>query len=267
MKMPESINSTSTAKLEFDNVTTGYGQVAALRGVTLEIPQGLHVAVVGPNGAGKTTLFKILVNLLPIWSGRILIHGNNYGHHKDCIAYIPQRGEVDWRFPVTVEDVVMMGRFAKTGMFRRPQVEDKRIVSKCMDRLGIQEIAGSRINELSGGQQQRVFLARSLAQEPHILLMDEPFTGIDFNTQEATLQIIDSLRTDDVTILVATHDLNMAAEHFDRVILLNHELIAYGNPQNVMTRQNIQKAFGNHVLFMDGVAVVDHCCPPGEEEG
>jgi ABC-type Mn2+/Zn2+ transport system ATPase subunit len=112
-----------------------------------------------------------------------------------------------------------------------------------------------------------VFLARALAQEPHILLMDEPFTGIDFNTQEATLQIIDSLRTDGVTILVATHDLNMAAEHFDRVILLNHELIAYGNPKNVMTRQNIQKAFGNHVLFMDGVAVVDHCCPPGKEEG
>jgi ABC-type Mn2+/Zn2+ transport system ATPase subunit len=256
----------NSANLVFENVTAGYNQIPALQGITLEIPQGLHVAVVGPNGAGKTTLFKTLVNLLPVWSGRILIHGKTYGQHHDCIAYIPQRGEVDWRFPVTVEDVVMMGRYAKTGMFQRPQAEDKRVVWDCIVRLGIRDIAGSRINTLSGGQQQRVFLARALAQEPHILLMDEPFTGIDFKTQEATLQIIDSLQTDGVTVLVATHDLNLAAEHFDRVILLNHELIAYDSPGEVMNHENIRKAFGDHVLFMDGVAVIDHCCPPGDEE-
>ncbi len=256
-----------SANLVFENVTAGYGQTPALNEITLEIPQGLHVAVVGPNGAGKTTLFKTLVNLLPVWSGKILIHGKPYGQHQDCIAYIPQRGEVDWRFPVTVEDVVMMGRFAKTGMFRHPSKKDHDAVRESMHRIGILEKGGARINELSGGQQQRVFLARALAQEPHILLMDEPFTGIDFNTQEATLHIIDSLRDEGVTVLVATHDLNMAAEHFDRVILLNHELIAYDNPAQVMTRENIRRAFGEHVLFMDGVAVVDHCCPPGEEEG
>jgi manganese/iron transport system ATP-binding protein len=256
-----------SANLVFENVTAGYGQMPALKDISLEIPQGLHVAVVGPNGAGKTTLFKTLVNLLPVWSGKILIHGKPFGQHQDCIAYIPQRGEVDWRFPVTVEDVVMMGRFAKTGMFRQPAKKDREAVRESMRRIGILEKGGARINELSGGQQQRAFLARALAQEPHILLMDEPFTGVDFNTQEATLQIIDSLRDEGVTVLVATHDLNMASEHFDRVILLNHELIAYDNPAKVMTRENIRRAFGAHVLFMDGVAVVDHCCPPGEEEG
>jgi len=253
------------ARLVFEEVTAGYGQNSVLKEISLEIPQGLHVAVVGPNGAGKTTLFKTLVNLLPVWSGRILIHGKPFGQHQDCIAYIPQRGEVDWRFPVTVEDVVMMGRYAKTGMYRRPNTRDHEVVRNCINRLGILPNAGSRINELSGGQQQRIFLARALAQEPHILLMDEPFTGIDFTTQETILEIVDSLREAGVTVMVATHDLNLASEHFDRVILLNHELVAYGKPNEVMTRENIRNAYGNHVMIMDGVAVVDHCCPPGDE--
>jgi len=266
MVIEESQDYIESARLVFEDVTAGYGQSPVLNGISLEIPQGLHVAVVGPNGAGKTTLFKTLVNLLPVWSGRILIHGRSFGQHQDCIAYIPQRGEVDWRFPVTVEDVVIMGRYAKTGMFHRPNTKDHNVVQNCMQRLGILEIAKKRINELSGGQQQRTFLARALAQEPHILLMDEPFTGIDFNTQETTLGIVDSLREGGVTVMVATHDLNMASEHFDRIILLNHELVAYGPPEEVMTRENIRKAFGSHVLFMEGAAVIDHCCPPDEEE-
>jgi manganese/iron transport system ATP-binding protein len=265
MSQDQSTLFTEPARLVFEEVTVGYGQTPVLKEISLEIPQGLHVAVVGPNGAGKTTLFKTMVNLLPVWSGKILIHGRPFGQHQDCIAYIPQRGEVDWRFPVTVEDVVMMGRFARTGMFRRPNARDHEVVQDCMNRLGILPIAGSRIIELSGGQQQRIFLARALAQKPHILLMDEPFTGIDFTTQETILEIVDSLRDAGVTVMVATHDLNLASEQFDRVILLNHELVAYGNPGKVMTRENIRKAFGSHVMFMDGVAVVDHCCPPGNE--
>jgi len=255
-----------SARLVFENVTAGYGQSPALENISLEVPQGLHVAVVGPNGAGKTTLFKTLVNLLPVWSGRILIHGKPFGQHQDCIAYIPQRGEVDWRFPVTVEDVVMMGRYAHTGMFRQPGSHDHEVVVNCMQRLGILERASSRINELSGGLQQRTFLARALAQEPHILLMDEPFTGVDFNTQDTTLGIVDSLRSEGVTVMVATHDLNLAAEHFDRVILLNRELIAYAAPAETMTPQNIHRAFGSHVLFMEGAAVIEPCCPPGEDD-
>jgi manganese/iron transport system ATP-binding protein len=266
MTIQGSSSQEESARLIFENVTAGYGQVPALKDITLEIDQGLHVAVVGPNGAGKTTLFKTLVNLLPLWSGRILIHGKPFGQHQDCIAYIPQRGEVDWRFPVTVEDVVMMGRYAKTGMFRRPRTVDHEAAIESMHRLGILDKRSARINELSGGQQQRAFLARALAQEPHILLMDEPFTGIDFNTQEATLQTIDSLRDEGVTVLVATHDLNLAAEHFDRVILLNHELIAFDSPQKTLSPENIRRAFGGHVLIMDGLAVVDQCCPPGEEQ-
>lgn len=266
MGKTENHQALESANLIFQEVTAGYGEKAILQNISLEIPQGLHVAVVGPNGAGKTTLFKALLSLLPLWRGRILIHGKPFGQHQDCIAYIPQRGEVDWRFPVTVEDVVMMGRYAKTGMFRHPDSHDRKVVRESMKRLGIAEYANSRINELSGGQQQRAFLARALAQEPHILIMDEPFTGVDFTTQEVTLETLDSLREDKVTVLVSTHDLNMASGHFDRVILLNHELIAYAPPAEVMTRENIQKAFGSHVVFMEGAAIMDDCCPHGEEE-
>lgn len=254
------------ATVVFADVTAGYGKKPILSGISLEITQGLHVAVVGPNGAGKTTLFKTLVNQLPVWSGQIWIHGKPFGQHRDCIAYIPQRGEVDWRFPVTVEDVVMMGRYVKTGMLRRPDENDRAAVGASLRKMGILEISQTRINELSGGQQQRTFLARALAQEPHILLMDEPFTGVDFKTQETTLQMIDALREDSVTVMVATHDLNMASEHFDRVILINRELIAYGPPAEVMTRANIRRAFGSHVLFMEDAVVVDHCCPGEDEE-
>ncbi len=257
---------TGTARLEFENVMVAYNGHPILDDLTFEVPHGAQVAVVGPNGAGKSTLFKALVGLLPLRKGQIRIHGLPLGQHKDCVAYIPQREEVDWRFPVTVEEVVMMGRFNNFGWLGKPAGEDHAAVLQSMDQLGITKLAKRSIGELSGGQQQRVFLARALAQEPHILLMDEPFTGVDVATQEATLALLDDLRTRSVTVMVSTHDLNMAAERFERILLLKRRLIAYGAREQVFTRENIGAAFGKQALILDNIVVVDHCCPDDEHE-
>jgi ABC-type Mn2+/Zn2+ transport system ATPase subunit len=255
------------ARLDVDDITVGYNGRPALQGLTFQIPHGAQVAVVGPNGAGKSTLFKALVGLLPLRSGRILIHGQALGMHQDCVAYVPQREAVDWRFPVTVADVVMMGRYGRQGWLRRPNAADRSAVTRALDAMGILPLAQRAIGELSGGQQQRVFLARALAQEPHILLMDEPFTGVDAATQESTLALLDRLRAQQVTVLISTHDLALAANRFGYVMLLNRRLIAFGPPALVFTTQRLAEAFGGQVLMLpEGVAVVDHCCPDDEPE-
>jgi ABC-type Mn2+/Zn2+ transport system ATPase subunit len=251
--------------LEVLNATIAYGDKVVLRDITFDIPHGSRVAVVGPNGAGKSTLFKALVGLLPLASGRILIHDLPLGDHKDCVAYIPQREEVDWRFPVTVGDVVSMGRFDHQGWLGRASAHDRQVVQRSLAQLGIDDLSRRSISELSGGQQQRVFLARALAQEPHILLMDEPFTGVDVTTQEATLRLLDDLRLAEVTAMISTHDLNLAAARFDLMLLLNRRLVAFGPPSEVLQQSNLAQAFGPHMLILpDGSAVVDDCCPPEE---
>ncbi len=218
------------ARMEFKDVTITYGNRNAIENISFQIPHGARVAVVGPNGAGKSTLFKALVGLLPLSNGSIYIHGAPLGHHIDCVAYVPQREEVDLHFPVTIRDVVMMGRYGKLGLLQQPGKVDNEIVNQSLAQMDITKLADRSIGDLSGGQQQRAFLARALAQQPHILLMDEPFTGVDASTQETTLRLLDDLRTQDVTIMVSTHDLNLARERFDQVILLNRRLIAYGTP-------------------------------------
>ena len=253
-------------RLEVKNISIGYGEKIILRDLSFQIPHGARVAVVGPNGAGKSTLFKALVGLLSLKSGHIFIHGEPLGSHQDCVAYVPQREEVDWRFPVTVSDVVMMGRFGQMGWLKRPSVRDQQIVQNSLEQMGIADLAAQSIGQLSGGQQQRAFLARSLAQEPHILLMDEPFTGVDVTTQEASLRLLDHLQKREVTTLVSTHDLNLAASRFDLVLLLNHRLIAYGTPGEVFAKENLAQAFGNSLLVMEnGMMLVDECCPPEAE--
>ncbi|MDP1545308.1 MAG: metal ABC transporter ATP-binding protein [Anaerolineales bacterium] len=250
-------------RLEVQNISIGYGEKIILRNLSFQIPHGARVAVVGPNGAGKSTLFKALVGLLPLQNGRILIHGEMLGSHQDCVAYVPQREEVDWRFPVTVNDVVMMGRYAQMGWLSRPSAHDKKLVRNSLQQMDIAALSEQPIGQLSGGQQQRAFLARAIAQEPHILLMDEPFTGVDITTQEATLRLLDHLQKGQVTTLVSTHDLNLAASRFDLVLLLNHRLIAFGTPKVVFAKENLAQAFGNSLLVMeDGMMLVDECCPP-----
>jgi manganese/iron transport system ATP-binding protein len=246
------------ARLELEAVTVAYNGRPALEDITLQIPHGARVAVVGPNGAGKSTLFKALVGLLPLRKGRILIHGRPLGHHQDCVAYVPQREEVDWRFPLTVGDVVMMGRYDRQGWIGRTSRADRQVVRRSLAQMGIAGLEEQSINDLSGGQQQRVFLARALAQEPHILLMDEPFTGVDVTTQETTLGLLDDLRAVDVTVMIATHDLTLAADKFDLMLLLNHRLIAFGPPAEVMRQENVVEAFGARLTVLpDGSMIVD----------
>jgi ABC-type Mn2+/Zn2+ transport system ATPase subunit len=247
--------------LVIDDATAGYDGRPALTDVTMHVPHGAQVAIVGPNGAGKSTLFKALVGLLPLRSGRILLHGRQPGGQTDPIAYVPQREEIDWSFPVTVRDVVMMGRYGRLGWFSRPRSADRDVVERCLDELGIAGLAGRAIGELSGGQQQRVFLARALAQEPHVLLLDEPFTGVDVSAREALLELLSHLRLKDITILVSTHDMAIAAKRFELVALLNHRLIAYGSPADVFTPAHLTEAFGGQALFLDGMVVIDQCCP------
>jgi ABC-type Mn2+/Zn2+ transport system ATPase subunit len=252
--------------LELRDVTVRYGARPALESVSLAVPQGAQVAIVGPNGAGKSTLFKALVGLLPIASGEMLLHGQPRSQYKEPIAYVPQREEVDWRFPVTVFDVVAMGRYGGGRWLRRLSVADRRSIEQSLEQLGIADLAHRPIGQLSGGQQQRVFLARALAQEPHVLLLDEPFTGVDVSTREATLDLLAGLRSRSVTVLVSTHDLDLAAGRFDQVVLLNHRLIRAGKPHEVFTEENLQQAFSGQMVVVDGrIIVVDQCCCGGGE--
>jgi len=254
------------ARLEIEKIRVDYNGVPALLEVSFQIPHGARVAVVGPNGAGKSTLFKALVGLIPLQSGQIFIHSLPLGHHKDCVAYIPQRGEVDWRFPVTVMDVVMMGRFGQMGWVQAPARIDREIVQTSLRQMGIEDLARRSISDLSGGQQQRVFLARALTQQPHIILMDEPFTGVDATTQEATMHLLDHLRQQKVTVLISTHDLALAAARFDSILLLNKRLLAFGKPEDVLTTEHLAQAFGSHILKLgDGSILVDECCPPVDD--
>jgi ABC-type Mn2+/Zn2+ transport system ATPase subunit len=226
------------------------------------------VAVVGPNGAGKSTLFKVLVGLVTPNSGSVQIHAQPLGNEMYCVSYVPQREEVDLRFPITVEETIMMGRYRHYGLLKSPDRKDHHMVKIAMERLNITRLAKRSLNELSGGQLQRVFLARAVAQEPHILLMDEPFNGVDLSTQDATMLLLSELKDQDVTVLVSTHDLNMAASKFESIILLKKRLIAYGTPAEVMRRENLSAAFGEQLFLLDGLALIDHCCPPestGEE--
>jgi ABC-type Mn2+/Zn2+ transport system ATPase subunit len=265
---PEPRRSSRTVA-ELHDVTVGYDGEAVLTGVNLVVERGDKLSLVGPNGAGKSTLFKTLVGLLRPRAGDITLFGDEPGRQADPIAYVPQREEIDWSFPVTVADVVMMGRYGRLGWLRRPGAADREIVARCLDELGVADLAGRAIGELSGGQQQRVFLARALAQEPHVLLLDEPFTGVDVSAKEALLVLLERLRSRGITVLVSTHDMQTAASRFELVALLNGRLIAYGPPPAVFTPEHIGAAFGGQALFLDGMVVIDQCCPGhvGDGEG
>ncbi len=240
----------------------------ALLDINLRVEAGQQVAVVGPNGAGKSTLFNVVVGTVKPSKGQV----NVYGHDPDChicIAYVPQRNQIDWAFPVTVEDVVMMGRIGQIGLFRWPRRRDWQIVHQCLARVGASHLAKKQIGELSGGQQQRAFIARALAQGADLLLMDEPFSGLDVPSHDAILEILQSLHDDRVTVMVATHDLNLAAERFDLVMLLNRRIIAYGPAESVLTSLNLVQAFGGHMHVIEGegenIVFADSCCDHGEE--
>jgi manganese/iron transport system ATP-binding protein len=255
--------------LEVAHLNVRYDHATALEDVSFQLERGERVAVVGPNGAGKSTLFKVIAGVLQPTSGVVNISGHVPGGHI-CIAYLSQRSNVDWTFPVSVADVVMMGRIGKLGVFRWPKSSDWDYVHQCLDDVGLLPLAERQISELSGGQQQRMFIARALAQEAEIMLMDEPLSGLDVQSQEDIYAILDELRRRSVTVMVATHDLDQAATHFDRAMLLNHRLLGFGQPGEVFTTERLVTAYGGHLRLVENgesglLALGDTCCDEGEE--
>lgn len=263
--------------LELDHVSVVYGAGAgptgprrktsglehfALRDVSFHVEQGQQVAIVGPNGAGKSTLFKVVAGTITPNSGTVNVYGHAPGRHI-CIGYVPQRNQIDWTFPATVQDVVMMGRVGQIGLFRWPSKRDWAGVRECLARVNATHLADKQIGELSGGQQQRVFIARALAQSADLLLLDEPFSGLDTPSHEAILEILGSLKDDGVSIMVATHDLNLAMDRFELVMLLNRRIIAYGPATEVLVPELLLAAYGSSIHIIDEMTdqliLADNC--------
>ena len=253
--------------LRAEGLTVRYESGHALDDVSFELREGDRTAVVGPNGAGKSTLFKVIAGVLPHSHGEVHVYGQEPGGHI-CIAYLPQRSQVDWTFPVSVSDVVMMGRVGKMGLFRHRTGRDMEIVREALEVVKLADLAGRQISQLSGGQQQRMFIARALAQEAELMLMDEPLSGLDVAAQEDIFQILDSLRQAGVSVLIALHDLKIAEERFEQVMLLNRQLYGFGRPEEVLTTDKLMAAYGGHLHLLPTesglLALGDTCCDEGE---
>jgi manganese/iron transport system ATP-binding protein len=255
--------------VDLSHVTVRYeGAAPALDDVSFQLWRGERIAIVGPNGAGKSTLLKVVAGILQPSSGQVTVYGHGAGGHI-CIGYVPQRSQVDWKFPVTVSDVVLMGRVARIGLLRQAGHRDRDLVRDSLAQVGATDLANRQIGELSGGQQQRVFIARALAQEAELLLMDEPLTGLDVPSQEAIFEILDLLRSRHITVLVSTHDLQLAAERFDRQMLLKRKLLAFGQSSDVLTPEHLRLAYGTHLTVLpvpDGLLALSDTCCDGEHD-
>ena len=233
--------------IEVHDLTVAYREKPALWDIDLAVPPGVLVGVVGPNGAGKTTLLKSMLGLIRPVSGRVLIHGQPYAANKQAVAYVPQRGSVDWDFPTTVFDVVLMGTYGQLGWFRRPGQSQKEAARDALAKVGMGDFANRQIRQLSGGQQQRVFLARALVQQAPVYFMDEPFQGVDAVTERAVVELLRELRAQGRTVLVVHHDLATVPEYFDEVVLLNVRKIASGPMAAAFTPTNLKATYGDRV--------------------
>lgn len=256
----------SAPAIQAQGITVRYEDRTILHELSFELPAGEHLAVVGPNGAGKTTLFRVISGLLKPSQGSVEVFGNRPGGHV-CIAYVPQRSQVDWDFPVTVTEVVMMGRIRKLGFFHWPKKQDWEFVDEALERVDMNDQRKRQIGELSGGQQHRVFLAQALAQEAELILLDEPLTGLDLPSQEAIFKILDDFKKTGLPVVIATHDLDLAAQRFDKVMLLNRELISYGPPDEALTTPSLLEAYGAHMHIVSadhGIAVLPDPCADHE---
>ena len=254
--------------LELKEVSVSFNTTLALDQISFQLHRGERVAIVGPNGAGKSTLFNVIAGVLSPLSGQVNIYGNAPAEHI-CIAYVPQRSQVDWNFPANVADVVMMGRIGRIGLFRWPKRKDWDYVHQALELVNMTPLAKRQIGELSGGQQQRVFIARALAQEAELMLMDEPFTGLDVKSQEDVFTILEKLRQRQVTVLVATHDLNLAAERFDRIMLLNQRILGFGQASEVFTPTLLSQAYSGQIRLIEtpnGTMMISDSCCEGEME-
>ncbi|QTX02579.1 ABC-type Mn/Zn transport system ATP-binding protein [Candidatus Phytoplasma luffae] len=225
------------------DLTVTYHLKPVLWDIDVDIYKSSLTAILGPNGAGKSTFIKSLIGIIPKVSGEILFNNKRYNKIKKKIVYIPQINSIDWDFPTTVFDVVLMGRYGHLGWFKRPTINDKKIALECLEKLGMAELKNCQISELSGGQQQRIFLARALAQEGDIYLMDEPFQGIDIHTERKIISVLKELQKEKKTIIVVHHDLETVKSYFDHVILLNVKIISSGLTKTTFITKNIEKTY------------------------
>ncbi|MEH2332580.1 metal ABC transporter ATP-binding protein [Nostoc sp.] len=232
--------------IDVENLTVAYHGKVALHGASLQIQAGSISGLVGMNGSGKSTLFKAIMGFLKPVTGQVLINGLPIKtvQKKSLVAYVPQSEEVDWNFPVSVHDVVMMGRYGYMNILRIPGAKDRSVVRESLERVQMWSMRDRQIGELSGGQKKRAFLARALAQEATVLLLDEPFTGVDIKTEKAMIDLLLELREEDHTILISTHDLASITTFCDQVVLINRTILAYGNTSEVFTEENLSRTFG-----------------------
>lgn len=242
------------APLEIHDLTVSYHKRPVLWGVDLEVPAGKLIGVVGPNGAGKSTLIKAAMGLLPVDSGWVKVFGESVKDNLKRIGYVPQRETVDWDFPVSVMDVVLMGRYGRLGLMKRPRKEDREIACACLEKVKMLPYANRQISNLSGGQQQRVFLARALAQESDLYFMDEPFAGVDAATESAIVTLLQELKDKGKTLIIVHHDLPTARNYFDMLLLLNMRVVAFGPTESVFRHDLLQNTYGGRLTILTEVA-------------
>ena len=240
--------------LEVHDLTVSYQRKPVLWGIDLVVPRGKLVGIVGPNGAGKSTLIKAALGLLPLSSGWVKIFGVPGRKNLKRVGYVPQRESVDWDFPVTVMDVVLMGRYGHIGLIKRASQKDREIARECLDKVKMLPFANRQIANLSGGQQQRVFLARALAQESDLYFMDEPFAGVDAATEAAIIALLHELKDKGKTLMVVHHDLPTARNYFDMLLLLNMRVVAFGATEEVFTYDLLQQTYGGRLTILSEVA-------------
>lgn len=236
--------------LSVQDLTVAYHRKPVLWDVELDIPEGKLVGIIGPNGAGKTTLLKSVMDLSPKVSGKVRVFGKPYHKNRSRVGYVPQRESVDWDFPVSVLDVVTMGCYGQIGWCRPVTKRQRKVAYAALERVGIAELADRQISQLSGGQQQRTFLARALAQEADLYLLDEPFAAVDAATEKAIVHLLQDLRNDGKTALVVHHNLQTVTEYFDYVILMNMRVVDFGPTEEVFTEENLRKTYGGKLTLL-----------------
>jgi manganese/zinc/iron transport system ATP- binding protein len=248
--LPPLVAAGSPSPVEIRDLSVAYQARPVLWDVDLTIREGRLTAIVGPNGAGKSTLIKTVLGLVPAAAGWVRIYGRPIAEQRRLVAYVPQRGTVDWDFPTDALDVVMMGRYGALGWVRRPGRREREAAVESLRQVGMADYAGRQISQLSGGQQQRVFLARALAQDAQLYFMDEPFAGVDATTERAIVALLRELRSAGKTVVAVHHDLNTVDDYFDDVALLNVRLIAAGPVAKVFTHENLHATYGGRIAFL-----------------
>lgn len=240
--------------VEIHDLTVAFDRKPVLWNIDLSLPQGKLIGIVGPNGAGKSTLIKAVMGLLPLSSGYVKLFDHPIDEVRKRISYVPQRESVDWDFPASVMDIVLMGRYGKLGLFKRPRQADRDVAMDCLKKVGMESFVNRQISQLSGGQQQRTFLARALAQQADIYFMDEPFAGVDAATESAIINLLRTMTEAKKTVVVVHHDLQSVPQYFDWVIMLNTRLVAYGPTDKTFNQENLHETYGGKLTILADVA-------------